>query len=77
MRSKPFRFLATGACTLLISCAFITVNVYFPEKDVKKAFKTLDEKYLESTPSSDVTPPSENSSEPASLSPVPTEPSRQ
>lgn len=30
----------------LASCAFITVNVYFPEKEVKKAFQTLDEKYL-------------------------------
>lgn len=33
-------------CALLAACAFITVNVYFPEKDVKKAYKSLDEMLL-------------------------------
>jgi hypothetical protein len=27
---------------ILVSCAVITVNVYFPEKDVKEAYKTLE-----------------------------------
>jgi hypothetical protein len=27
---------------MLVSCAVITVNVYFPEKDVKEAYKTLE-----------------------------------
>ena len=27
---------------VLVSCAVITVNVYFPEKDVKEAYKTLE-----------------------------------
>lgn len=31
---------------LLAACAMITVNVYFPEKDVKQAYKSLDEMLL-------------------------------
>ena len=34
---------------MVISCAIITVNVYFPEKDVKEAYKAL-EKELMTTP---------------------------
>jgi uncharacterized protein YdbL (DUF1318 family) len=30
-------------CGLIAACAVITVNVYFPEKDVKQAYKSLDE----------------------------------
>lgn len=37
------RWLASGLVGLLAACAFITVNVYFPEKDVKQAYKSLDE----------------------------------
>ena len=33
-------------CGLLAACAVITVNVYFPEKDVKQAYKSLDEMLL-------------------------------
>ncbi len=33
-------------CALLAACAFITVNVYFPEKDVKQAYKSLDDMLL-------------------------------
>jgi uncharacterized protein YdbL (DUF1318 family) len=33
-------------CVLIASCAFITVNVYFPEKDVKQAYKSLDDMLL-------------------------------
>ena len=53
------QLLVTSLAGFLASCAFITVNVYFPEKEVKKAFKTLDEKYLkeEGPPEPSVTPP--------------------
>lgn len=34
------------ASALLAACAVITVNVYFPEKDVKQAYKSLDEMLL-------------------------------
>lgn len=33
-------------CGMLAACAIITVNVYFPEKDVKQAYKSLDEMLL-------------------------------
>ncbi len=33
-------------CALLAACAVITVNVYFPEKDVKQAYKSLDDMLL-------------------------------
>ncbi len=46
MPMKIFVWMLAVVAGLLASCAFITVNVYFPEKEVKKAFKTLDEKYL-------------------------------
>jgi hypothetical protein len=31
---------------LTISCAIITVNIYFPEKDVKEAYKALEEELM-------------------------------
>jgi len=40
---KLLRWLLAGGCGLLVSCAIITVNVYFPEKAVKDAYKSLDE----------------------------------
>ncbi|ABB30516.1 putative lipoprotein [Geobacter metallireducens RCH3] len=46
MPMKIFVWMLAVVAGILASCAFITVNVYFPEKEVKKAFKTLDEKYL-------------------------------
>jgi hypothetical protein len=30
----------------IVSCAVITVNIYFPEKDVKEAYKTLEEELM-------------------------------
>ena len=39
---KGFRLILAAACGLLASCAIITVNVYFPEKAVKDAFKSVD-----------------------------------
>jgi len=39
---STLKFLFAGACGLLVSCAVITVNVYFPEKAVKDAYKSVD-----------------------------------
>jgi hypothetical protein len=36
---------------LMAACAIITVNVYFPEKDVKQAYKSLDEMLLKQSES--------------------------
>jgi uncharacterized protein YdbL (DUF1318 family) len=46
MKKTLIRWLAAGAVGLLAACAFITVNVYFPEKDVKQAYKSLDDLLL-------------------------------
>lgn len=46
MRTKTLSLILAVVAGLVASCAFITVNIYFPEKEVKKAFQTLDEKYL-------------------------------
>ena len=46
MKKRIARWLAAGVCGLLAACAIITVNVYFPEKDVKQAYKSLDEMLL-------------------------------
>lgn len=39
---KNLKLLLAAACGLLVSCAIITVNVYFPEKAVKDAYKSVD-----------------------------------
>jgi hypothetical protein len=46
MRAELLKCLAAGIGSLLASCAFITVYVYFPEKEVKQAYQALDETYL-------------------------------
>ena len=39
--------LAAFACLMIIAaCAVITVNIYFPEKDVKEAYKTLEKELM-------------------------------
>jgi len=43
---KSLKWLLAVGCGLLVSCAIITVNVYFPEKAVKDAYKSLDEMLL-------------------------------
>lgn len=40
---KFLKWLLAAGCGLLAACAIITVNVYFPEKAVKEAYKSLDE----------------------------------
>ena len=46
------RLLILTLCALLsfAACAIITVNVYFPEKDVKAAYKSLEDELLEPAP---------------------------
>jgi len=46
MRLKFFKWLLVGMSGLLAACAIITVNVYFPEKAVKDAYKSLDDMLL-------------------------------
>ena len=45
MKGKK-RFLLAGLIFVLVSCAVITVNIYFPEKDVKEAYKTLEKELM-------------------------------
>lgn len=59
---QGIKIIVAGLCGLLAACAIITVNVYFPEKDVKQAYKSLDEMLLkqgaeEKTPDLEVPPP--------------------
>lgn len=46
MKMKLLKWLAAASCGLMAACAIITVNVYFPEKDVRQAYKSLDEMLL-------------------------------
>ncbi len=50
MAKTIVRWMASGMVGLLAACAFITVNVYFPEKDVKQAYKSLDEMLMKKAP---------------------------
>ncbi len=50
-RHKEHLFVLTlGALMSFAACAIITVNVYFPEKDVKSAYKSLEDELLQPTP---------------------------
>jgi len=46
MLARILKWSIAAMCALLTACAVITVNVYFPEKDVKEAYKSLDEMLL-------------------------------
>ena len=50
MKIRVFKWLLVSGAALLASCAIITVNVYFPEKAVKEAYKSLDDMLLKSSP---------------------------
>jgi len=55
--------VSLGALLSFAACAIITVNVYFPEKDVKSAYKSLEDELLQPTPKKeDSTPPPKPSS---------------
>jgi hypothetical protein len=61
MKTRVLKGLTAVACFLLTACAVITVNVYFPEKAAKEAYKSLDEMLLKSgekAPSGDKNLPS-------------------
>lgn len=46
MLANIVKWSVAALCGLLAACAVITVNVYFPEKDVKQAYKSLDDMLL-------------------------------
>ncbi len=46
MFANIVKWFVAALCGLLAACAVITVHVYFPEKDVKQAYKSLDEMLL-------------------------------
>ena len=43
---KRIRFLTFACLAIIAACAVITVNIYFPEKDVKEAYKTLEKELM-------------------------------
>ncbi len=47
---QPLVMLTLSALFSFAACANITVNIYFPEKDVKSAYKSLEEELLQPTP---------------------------
>ena len=49
MYAKVIKFLVVSMFGLLAACAVITVNVYFPEKAVKDAYKSLDDMLLKNS----------------------------
>lgn len=49
MQLNVIKWLLAGVCVLFASCAIITVNVYFPEKAVKEAYKSLDDVLLKNS----------------------------
>jgi uncharacterized protein YdbL (DUF1318 family) len=62
MKKTLSKWMVSSLFALLAACAFITVNVYFPEKDVKQAYKSLDEMLLkqgEKTAPPEGVPPAE------------------
>lgn len=43
---KHLRVLLLGLTCVITACAVITVNIYFPEKDVKEAYKVLEKELM-------------------------------
>ncbi|BCS52715.1 DUF1318 domain-containing protein [Geobacter sp. SVR] len=46
MKTRLMKWLVVWLCGLFAACAVITVNVYFPEKAAKEAYKSLDDMLL-------------------------------
>jgi hypothetical protein len=68
MNAKFVKWLLTGVFGLLAACAIITVNVYFPEKAAKEAYKSLDDMLLTNKgekPSTEGKQPAEEQKSPA------------
>lgn len=40
------KFIAVTLFFIIVSCAVITVNIYFPEKDVQEAYKNLEKELM-------------------------------
>jgi ABC-type enterochelin transport system substrate-binding protein len=43
---KSSNIFVLALLIIMVSCAVITVNIYFPEKDVKEAYKALEEELM-------------------------------
>ncbi len=43
---KRIKLATIGLLVIIAACAVITVNVYFPEKDVKEAYKSLEKELM-------------------------------
>jgi len=56
MKGK-IKILAVVFFSIMVSCAVITVNIYFPEKDVKEAYKTLEKELMKTDGQGDVQKP--------------------
>jgi uncharacterized protein YdbL (DUF1318 family) len=56
MKKALTRWGIAAATGVFAACAFITVNVYFPEKDVKQAYQSLDEMLLKQEPKNEFQP---------------------
>jgi len=54
---KQLMILALSALLSFVACAIITVNVYFPEKDVKSAYNSLEDELLQPTPKKEESTP--------------------
>jgi hypothetical protein len=59
MKLRLIKWLLAGGCGLLAACAIITVNVYFPEKAAKEAYKSLDDMLLKKSPDAEKQPAEE------------------
>jgi len=57
MKKKLFIWLSATCCGLFAACAVITINVYFPEKAAKEAYKSLDDMMLKNPPAQSDNPP--------------------
>jgi uncharacterized protein YdbL (DUF1318 family) len=44
---REIKLLSVMLCVVIASCAVITVNIYFPEKDVKEAYKVLEKELMD------------------------------
>lgn len=64
MRRTMWKSLLAICCFLLAACAVITVNVYFPEKAAKEAYKSLDEMLLKPGEKGPVPPQAPPAAEP-------------
>lgn len=54
---RRWRFIGGALLFIFASCAVITVNIYFPEKDVKEAYKELEKELMSPGKKMDETKP--------------------